>query len=208
MLVNFFSLGPIETNSVLLIEEESRKGWIFDVPPGAVSHIKQFFPDVTIEKIFLTHSHWDHLADLAQLVDETNANVFVHREDADNVRVPGSDGMRIFPQTRGVTQITELGGGEEFSFFGKKMQVLHTPGHSKGSVCFFFPEEMLLIAGDTLFKQSHGRLDLPTSIPEKMGPSLESLAKLPKNTRVLTGHGEETSIGDEEWLERASELIS
>jgi glyoxylase-like metal-dependent hydrolase (beta-lactamase superfamily II) len=76
-----------------------------------------------------------------------------------------------------------------------EFQVIHTPGHTPGCVCFWFPKEDLLVSGDTLFQGSIGRLDLPTARPKLMWGSLQKLAQLPANTRVIPGHGQETTIG-------------
>jgi glyoxylase-like metal-dependent hydrolase (beta-lactamase superfamily II) len=83
------------------------------------------------------------------------------------------------------------------------IDVIHLPGHSPGGVGFYLKKQDTLISGDTLFKGSIGRLDLPTSEPEKMWNSLDKLAKLPPKTRVIPGHGDETTIGEESWLANA-----
>lgn len=88
-----------------------------------------------------------------------------------------------------------------------EIEVIHTPGHAQGCVCFYMKEQNTLISGDALFQGSIGRLDLPTSDAEKMWPSLKKLEGLPPNTRVIPGHGEETTIGDESWLKNARAIF-
>jgi len=87
-----------------------------------------------------------------------------------------------------------------------RLEVIHTPGHSPGSVCFYIAAQGILIAGDTLFRGSIGRLDLPTGCAHDMWPSLKKLAKLPPKTRVISGHGPDTEIGKETWLAEAEEF--
>ena len=84
-------------------------------------------------------------------------------------------------------------------------RVIHTPGHSPGSICFYCPDEELLISGDTLFKGTIGNLELPTGEPERMWPSLQKLSLLPPTVHVFPGHGGPTTIGAESWLKTAKE---
>lgn len=86
--------------------------------------------------------------------------------------------------------------------------IIHTPGHSPGSICLYDPKHQILISGDTLFKGSIGTLSLPTSQPDRMWPSLEKLGALPVETQVYPGHGEKTCIKDERWLKNAKEIFS
>lgn len=206
MKVEIFPLGPISTNAILLTEKEGKRAWLFDAPPGAFPFLEKRLEELSLEKIFLTHSHWDHIADIAPIAEKTGAPVYVHVEDAGNMRSPGTDGLRPSPKIRGVAALQEIVGGEEFFFGTARMVVLHTPGHSRGSVCYHFPEEKLLIAGDTLFRGSYGRLDLATSVPEKMKGSLSLLSQLPPDTRVVSGHGDETTVAEERWLGRLGKI--
>ena len=86
-------------------------------------------------------------------------------------------------------------------------KVIHTPGHTPGGVCFYCPEEKILISGDTLFKGTIGNLSFSTGRPALMWPSLKKLALLPPETQVFPGHGEKTTIGNEKWLARAEEMF-
>ena len=161
-----------------------------------------------IEKILLTHSHWDHFADAAFLKEKTQALLYVHPLDAENVEAPGSDGLPQFFPIRAVKVDRRLQEGEIIEVGPLKLEVIHTPGHSPGGVCFYLASEGILFAGDTLFRGSIGRLDLPTGDSDKMWPTLQKLAKLPPKTRVVPGHGPDTEIGKEAWLPRAEEFFS
>jgi glyoxylase-like metal-dependent hydrolase (beta-lactamase superfamily II) len=160
------------------------------------------------EKILLTHTHWDHIVDCAALQSELGIPVYVHPLDAGNLEVPGSDGLPLWAAIDPVTPDVLLREDDVIAVGNLQFKVLHTPGHSPGSVCFHCPEEKLLIAGDTLFRGSIGNLALPTAEADKMWASLEKLAKLPPETKVLPGHGPATTIGAEPWLPEAKSFFN
>jgi glyoxylase-like metal-dependent hydrolase (beta-lactamase superfamily II) len=89
-----------------------------------------------------------------------------------------------------------------------QVAVIHTPGHSPGSVCLYLREQKILFSGDTLFQGTIGNLHLPTSQPEKMWESLRKLAALPPETHVVPGHGSDTVLAKETWLSHAKEIFS
>jgi len=209
MILEIFSGGPAATNCVLLACENSLKGAIVDAPAGVGETVLKRANElgVSIEMLLLTHTHWDHIADLALLKKETQAPVYVHPLDAENVVNPGSDGLPLMFAIEGVEPDHFFDEGDELKLGDLSMKVIHTPGHSPGGICLYLPQEEALIAGDTLFQGSIGRLDLPGSEAEKMWTSLEKLAELPSATRVIPGHGDETTIGDERWLKDAKKYF-
>jgi hydroxyacylglutathione hydrolase len=176
-MIQTFTAGPLDTNCYL-VEREGRK-ILFDAPPGSFELI-----DEPVDLILLTHSHWDHIADCAKF----KAPVYVHAEDAENLRSPGSDGLPQFIEIEGVEPAHLLQDGETIEGF----EVIHTPGHCPGSVCFY--REGTLISGDLIFKGAIGTLSLPTAEPERMWASLERIAQLPPDTKVFPGHGPATTI--------------
>lgn len=185
-------LGPLETRTILIFSESTKRGAIID--PGYLS-FRHFFPlieenEIEIEAIYLTHSHHDHIADVSKFKESfPKALLFVHKEDRINVELPGSDGLRMFLDIEGTSVDRELVEGEEIKIGEYSFVVWHTPGHSIGSCVFYSEKEGLLISGDTLFANGFGRVDLPTSVPEKMGESLNRLMQLPKEVTVIPGHG-------------------
>ncbi len=209
MIVKTFCSGPVETNCVLLGCSETGKAVIFDAPPESgkklLKEIKK--ADLQVEKLLLTHSHWDHTGDLAFLKKELSVPVFVHELDAENVRSPGSDGLPNFLDIEPASVDGYLVDGQVLKVGNLSMEVIHTPGHTPGGVCFYLKEENLLISGDTLFQGSIGRIDLPTARPALMWTSLERLSHLPPKTRVIPGHGGETTIGAESWLGNAKQYF-
>jgi glyoxylase-like metal-dependent hydrolase (beta-lactamase superfamily II) len=210
MILRDFSSGPIDTNFYLLGCNETKKAWIVDAPSGAadVAAVEAKNLGLTVEKIILTHSHWDHIADLSLLKKIYPVTVAVHQEDMLNVEHPGSDGLALYLPIEGVKVDEVLQGNEEFSLGKLHIQIIHTPGHSPGGICLYLADQKVLISGDTLFKGSLGRIDLPTSEPERMWVSLKRLSKIPSDVKVFPGHGPSTTIGSEGWLARAEEFFS
>ncbi|MBX7066525.1 MAG: MBL fold metallo-hydrolase [Parachlamydiales bacterium] len=210
MLICKFPFGPLETNAILIGCPETKLGAVVDPSLGSAGAIlekaKEF--GIKIEKILLTHSHWDHFADAHILKEKTGAPVYIHFLDAKNIEHPGSDGIPLFFPIHPVSADHFINEGETVAVGKLHFQVIHSPGHSPGSVCFYLEDQNLLISGDTLFQGSIGNLHLPTAEPNQMWMSLEKLAKLPPETRVIPGHGGETTIGKENWLSRAKEIFS
>lgn len=206
-LIDVFASGPIETNAVVVGCATTRKAAIVDTPLGCTHLVLNFLEEnhLTPQMILFTHSHWDHTADAALLKEKLKVPVYIHPEDAPNLEYPGTDGLPVPFPIQGVAADYFLEDGQKIELGKLEFQVIHTPGHTPGGVCFWMPEEKVVLSGDTLFCGTIGNLSFPTSSPEKMWASLAKLARLPKETRVIPGHGGETTIGAESWLTRARE---
>ncbi len=193
------SCPPYGTNAILFACKETLKAAVVDPANGSAPALikKAEEHGFQIEKILLTHSHWDHIVDLAALKEATKAPVYVHRLDAGNVEHPGSDNVPGLVMVRPTVPDVLLEDGQEITVGHLQIQVIHTPGHARGAVCFYFPHEHVLFSGDTVFRGAIGHLSLATSEPEKMSGSLQRLSQLPPDTRVIPGHGGETTIGRE-----------
>ena len=204
-----FSCGPLATNAFLLTCQKTKSSAVIDPSQGSAAKLLQAAngKGAAIEKILLTHSHWDHIVDVASLVDKLHIPVFVHAEDRENLENPGVDGIPIAVFCKGVENPHLLEEGQILRVGNLTLKVLWTPGHSPGGVCFYAEEEKILFSGDTLFCGSMGALHLPTAQPEKMWQSLRRLAKLPSDVRVYPGHGKMTTIGEESWLAQAKEIF-
>ncbi|MFZ4773418.1 MAG: MBL fold metallo-hydrolase [Chlamydiia bacterium] len=191
-------LGPAETRTLLLICPETNETVVVDPSFYSFHHFSPIIRDrgLTLKMVWLTHSHWDHIADIAKFHD-LGAPVFVHPLDQGNVIAPGSDGLRAPKVIESVREPKNFQEGDTLRFGSCHCLVMETPGHSPGSVCFYFPKEEILLSGDTLFRGAIGRLDLPTSRPELMRGSLNKLNLLPENTLVYPGHGPTTTIREE-----------
>ncbi len=155
--------------------------------------------------IVLTHGHMDHIECLADLAARTGAEVTIHALDALMLSDPTLSGATLFGYSQAPTTPGRLlSDGDEVSLpdADLKFTVLHTPGHTPGSICLLAPN--VLFSGDTLFAGSIGRMDLPGGDEEQMEASLHRLLELPDTTTVYPGHGPATSIGEERdsnpWL--------
>lgn len=190
---------PLGTNSYLIACQSTKNAFLVD--PGLGSF--RFFSSLIEEKgyqlqaIVLTHSHWDHIAEVALCCRSWSVPLWVHREDGANIREPGADGLVAPIPIEGWDPSRWLEEGDRLQVGKQQLTVLHTPGHSPGGICLYSAPLELLFSGDTLFKGSYGSLSLPTAEPERMVSSLARLAGLPPETRVYPGHGPSTTIGAE-----------
>ena len=201
MILECFPCGPIETNAYIVVCEKTNKALIVDAPQGIAAIVAK--KDYLFDKIILTHSHWDHVLDLAALKNLLHVPIYVHESDAENIKHPGADGLGRHIKWEGVTPDGYLKDGDTVTVGEIVLQVIHTPGHSPGGICLYIEKEKVLLSGDTLFAGCMGRVDLPTSDPHLMLESLKKLAKLPSDTKVYPGHAEATTIGSENWIRDA-----
>ena len=150
-----------------------------------------------------SHGHIDHIFDNAPLMDASGAPLAIHPDDAYRLDGRNNYGFELQP----VSATRDLVEGEQVRIGDLVFDVLHTPGHSEGSVCLYEERQTLLLAGDVLFAGTYGRTDLPGGNDEQMAASLARLAReVPAVVRVLPGHGPETTIGRElSWLRRIAE---
>lgn len=205
MILEVFPSGPVETNAYLIACSETKKAAVIDVPLECTGPLLKRAAElsVAIASILLTHSHWDHTAEVGLLKEKMHIPVYVHREDAGNLEVPGSDGLPLFFPIQGIRPDGFLADGDEMMVGTLRIQVIHTPGHTPGGVCFYLPAENALFSGDTLFRGTIGNLGFPTARPSLMWKSLKKLAALPPETKVYPGHGGPTTIREEQWISRA-----
>lgn len=207
--VHTFPSGPFATNCYLVVCPETKQTAIIDPAPESADDVIDFISKQALvpNKILLTHSHWDHIGDVSKLQKKYKIPVLIHADDAGNLEHPGSDGLPCWIDITGVTPTAFLKEGDRISVGTLNFEVIHTPGHTPGGVCFYCKEHGILLSGDTLFKGSIGNLSFPTARPNLMWPSLQKLAKLPAETRVYPGHGSPTTIGAEAWLEHAEDYF-
>lgn len=209
MNIQPFPSGPFDTNAYVISCSLTRQAAIVDPAPESANSIIAYLTSkqLTPDKILLTHSHWDHIADIAELKRKYPLPVWIHKLDTPNLENPGADLLPCWISLEHVKADHLLTDGEIVSIGKLDFEVIHTPGHSPGSICLYCKEHGLLISGDTLFKGTIGNLSFPTSQPDLMWNSLAKLAKLPPNTIVYPGHGSTTSIGKETWLGNAQKYF-
>lgn len=208
MILEAFSTGPVDTNAYLIGCSATKKAVVIDVPFDSADLILKRAGQLglKIEQILLTHSHWDHTAEvykLKKMLDDVP--VSVHTLDAGNLEDPGSDKMPILFTLKGVKPDHLLEDKELLKIGNLRIQVIHTPGHTPGGICFYFPDDHVLVSGDTLFRGTIGNLSFPTGEPDLMWDSLKKLAGLPGDTKVYPGHGDPTTIAEEKWIKNAQE---
>lgn len=207
--IQAFPSGPFATNAYIVACSATRLAAIIDPAPDSTTALTKYLADhnLTLDKILLTHSHWDHIADVAALKAKHPVPVLIFPDDAPNLETPGSDGIPCMIDIPGVKPTHLLKEGEVISVGSLSFEVIHTPGHTPGGVCFYCKQHHCLFSGDTLFKGTIGNLSLPTARPHLMWDSLTKLSKLPPDTIVYPGHGPSTSIGVEDWLADAKRIF-
>ncbi len=197
MKIQRFVVGPLQSNCFLVMDEISRECFIAD-PGDEPDRIMEFVREngLTVKYLICTHAHFDHVGALPDIERETRAKIVLHKAD-----LPVYDsseehaamwGFDIDPLPAPTMFVDD---GDAISIGGLRFEILHTPGHSPGSISAY--GEGILITGDTLFAGSVGRTDLPGGDTAKLKASFRRLMSLPDAVRVLPGHGPETTIGRE-----------
>lgn len=197
--IKLMVLGPVSTNCYILYREDSKKAIVFD-PADASEKIADVLTELglELEAILLTHGHFDHIMAVNQLKEHYHVPIYVHEEEAEVAENPGMNLSSQFGGSYTVKADKLLKDGEELSIAEFSLKVLHTPGHTKGSVCYYMEQDKLLFSGDTLFAGSIGRSDFPTGSGATLIRSIkDKLTVLPEDTLVFPGHGEQSDIGYE-----------
>lgn len=196
MLIEKLVVGSFGANCYLLGCEKSSKGIVID-PGDEVERVQQKIRqmEIDVEKIILTHGHPDHISAATALKEATGAVVMMHPDDTEvannrilNMMLGIKTGSRFEPDEH-------LFDGQKIEVGGVILEVIHTPGHSRGSVCLV--AEGVVFTGDLLFAGGIGRCDLPGGDEEKMAESLKKIVQLDEDVKVYPGHGPSTTIGAE-----------
>lgn len=197
MIIESIVTGSFMENAWILGNEESKYAIIFD-PGDNVSNIIGKMNELDLTPVFIlnTHTHPDHLGAAAELQKRFDLPFAIHEDE-----LPTFNSAKNTAQFLGLLNFqlpevtTFLSDGQVLEINNLHLQVLHTPGHSPGSICFMTGKH--LFSGDTLFQGSVGRTDLPGGSMKQLSDSLKRLSQLPEDTRVYPGHGEITSIKQE-----------
>jgi hydroxyacylglutathione hydrolase len=199
------AFSPFDTNAYLVWDGDSPEALVLDPAMGSAQPLVQRAADngLRVHLIGNSHGHIDHIFDNGPLKRATGAPLAIHPDDAYRLDGRNNYGFEI----EQVTADQDLHEGDQLHIGQLVFDVLHTPGHTEGSVCLYEASHGLLLVGDVLFAGSYGRTDLPGGDDQAMVDSLARLAReLPDGVRVLPGHGAETTIGRERpWMERIAQ---
>ncbi len=197
-MVRCFSFSPYGTNTYLITNEKNA------VIIDAAADAQALLAEVEKHKLFvravlLTHSHFDHIDAVDTICNATSAPLYIHTLETKALQDPIANASALLLQeNRTVNTVPKtLSEGQVLSFGSLCFRVLHTPGHTAGSVCYYQEQEGILFSGDTLFCGSIGRMDLPSGNQAQMKESLARLCTLPPKTIVYPGHAQKTTIAQE-----------
>jgi glyoxylase-like metal-dependent hydrolase (beta-lactamase superfamily II) len=200
MIHEILIVGPLQCNCSILGDKASREAIVVD-PGDDISRIVSLLEQhqLTVKQIIVTHAHIDHIAGAQRLKHLTGAPILYNQNDLPLVKMMDIQaGWLGIPTPEVAPPDASLEDGQAISIAGLTGTILHTPGHTEGSVCLYLPQQTLLLAGDTLFAGSVGRTDLPGGNTSKLLKSIrDSLLTLPDEVTVIPGHGPKTSIGTE-----------
>jgi len=164
--------------------------------PGLLNYIVK--NKLSLKGILLTHAHFDHMRGVDRLVDEFKAPLYVGFDDEPALKDATLNGSKEFFEYVSIkAKANTLSDNEKLSMLEETIDVIYTPYHSIGSVCYYLRESKVIFTGDSLFKGFVGRSDFSTSAPRLMRSSLEKIMKLPDDVKVYPGHGGSTTIGHE-----------
>jgi glyoxylase-like metal-dependent hydrolase (beta-lactamase superfamily II) len=200
MIHEILPVGMLQCNCSILGDETSREAIVVD-PGDDIPRIMALLDKhkLTVKQILITHAHIDHIAGAARLKKLTGAPILYNPRDLPLVKMMDAQAAWLGmapPEVHAPDDTVE--DGRLISITGLTGNILHTPGHTQGSVCLHLPAQNLLLAGDTLFAGSVGRTDLPGGDGPMLIRSIhEKLLPLPDSTVVIPGHGPSTTIGQE-----------
>lgn len=192
-------LGMVRTNSWLAVNSETKEVLLVD-PADEADRIKRKISEqnLTPVGILLTHGHFDHIGAVEELRKAYRILCYAGEDEKEVLENPEYNLSAAHGRGYGISADRLLKDGEHLRLAGFEIHVIHTPGHTKGGVCYYFPEEQVVFSGDTLFKTSVGRTDFPTGSMSALVRSVRSMLEaLPEDTAVYPGHEGTTTISFE-----------
>ncbi len=199
MKIDILVLGMISTNCYVVSDEITKEAIVID-PADEADKIIEFLErnQLSLQAILLTHGHFDHILGVEGLKRRFAVKVYASKaEDALLLNAEWNGSVQI---SKSISIIADewVEEANQLVFGSLTCKVIETPGHTRGSICYYFESEHVLFSGDTLFLESVGRCDLPTGNAQRLVESVvNKLMILPDETLVYPGHGKETSIGYE-----------
>jgi hydroxyacylglutathione hydrolase len=200
MIHEILPVGPLQCNCSVIGDETTREAIVID-PGDDIGSVLGLVRkhNLQVKQIVITHAHIDHVGGAMKLRAATGAPILLNQNDYALLKMLDVQAAWIGVENPGSVEIDQtLSQGDTVGTGPLKADVIHTPGHTEGSICLYFPTQQKLIAGDTLFAGSIGRTDLPGGSMQKIIDSLqEKVLALPDETVVVPGHGPLTTIGQE-----------
>ncbi len=200
MIHRILPVGPLQCNCSIIGDEQTHEAMVID-PGDQIEDILEILRQekLTLKQIVITHAHIDHVGGAMKLKAATGAPILMNQNDYALLKMLDMQAAWVGMRPPGAVKVDEAAEeGRVLRIGGIAANVVHTPGHTEGSICLYFPQEKKLIAGDTLFAGSIGRTDLPGGSFDKIIRSLHTrVLALPDETLVVPGHGPQTTIGDE-----------
>jgi glyoxylase-like metal-dependent hydrolase (beta-lactamase superfamily II) len=200
MIHEILRVGPLQCNCSVIGDETSHEAMVID-PGDDVHEVLDLIRkhNLQVKQIVITHAHIDHVGGAMKLRTATGAPILLNQNDYALLKMLDAQAAWIGMPSPGKVDIDRsVTTGESVSAGSLTADILHTPGHTEGSICLYFAADKKLIAGDTLFAGSIGRTDLPGGSMQKILHSLhDTVLALPDETLVVPGHGPLTTIGEE-----------
>ena len=200
MIHEILPVRPLQCNCSIIGDETTSDAMVID-PGDDIADVLAIIQkhNLQVRQIVITHAHIDHVGGAMKLRQLTDAPILMNHNDYALVKMLDVQAAWLGMKSPGPVEIDRsVGDADKVEAGPLVASVIHTPGHTEGSVCLYFPAQQKLIAGDTLFAGSIGRTDLPGGSYEKIIRSLhEKVLALPDETLVVPGHGPVTTIGDE-----------
>ena len=196
--------GPAATNAYLVVDTVTGDAMLVDTPPGVAEAAARAADESGANVLFIviTHGHWDHIIGAAEVQQQWPVPIIGHENVRPRLEDPSLSARAPLPMIA-VSLDQTIDEGDELTIGAHTFTVMYMPGHDEAHIILYSEVDGLILGGDVLFPDGHGRTDLPGSDQDVLNETLKRFLRLPEHTRVLPGHGDETTIGREShWIKK------